>query len=131
MQEKIRRKDKVEVDMAVVGTLMKYQKDINEHLRGTNFRCSLHPKSDLEPCTSCSLYKICKKHKKERDYIETNHTAYKDSKRRKQKESKCDRKNAIEDLYKDDSESEYPCGDFEFSCPNKENCNGGQQCPYN
>lgn len=130
MFEKIRRTDKVDVNMAMVGTLMKYQKDINEHLKGTDIRCSLHPKSDLEPCTSCSIYKKCKKHKKERDYIKTNHTAYNTSKRRKQKESKGQHKTAIMDSYYEESVAEYPCGEFEFTCPDKETCNEGQYCPY-
>jgi len=130
MLEKIRRKDKVEVDMAMVGTLMKYQKDINEKLKGSGVRCNLHPKSDLEPCRSCEIFEKCRSCKKERDYIKTNQISYKSSKRRKQKESKGESKTIIMDSYEDDSAAEYPCGEFDFTCPNIESCEGGQYCPY-
>ena len=129
MLEKIRRTKKVDINMAMVGTLMKYQKDINERLRGTNLRCTLHPKLDVEPCASCSLYKKCKKNKKEREYIHTNHIAHNTSKRRKQKECKGELNNTIMDSY-DETVTDYPCGEFEFTCPDKEACDGGQYCLY-
>ena len=71
MHEKIRREDKVKIDMAIVKELMRYQEELNHSLRKTRYRCKLLPKSDLYPCSTCPKFKVCEKHAKERDYINT------------------------------------------------------------
>ena len=69
MQEKIRREDKVRIDMAVVEELIRHQKEVNHYLKNSEYRCNLHPKPDLYPCCSCSRFELCNKHKREREYI--------------------------------------------------------------
>ena len=131
-QEKMRKKDKTAIDMAVVGVLMKNQKDINENLKGTGIRCSLYPKPDLEPCISCPIYEKCKTHKRERTYIDENQTSHKTSKRSMQKGNKENLRNETISSHSCDyaDETEYPCEDFAFACEDKEACNQGINCPW-
>jgi len=129
MQEKIRRKDKVDLDMAVVEELKSYQKQLNHYLRGTKYQCTLHPKSDLFPCCSCSRFKLCNKHKREREYIESNKESYTTSKRRERKEEKGKMRSETMD-YHEAKGKVYPCEPFDFCCPDKDKCNEGQNCSF-
>lgn len=128
MQEKIRRKDKVEINMAVVEELLRHQNEVNHYLKNSKkYRCSLHPRKDLYPCLSCSKYDICQKNKKERDYIHNEQLSYTTSKRRMQKDDKEKLKSEILDSH-EGKEKVYPCEPFDYCCPDKEKCNEGQNC---
>ena len=131
MQEKIRRTDKIEVDMAVVKNLQYHQNEINHYMKkdGSSQRCNLYPKADLYPCNVCSRLKLCIKHKKERDYIKSNSDSFCTSKRRGKKEEKKELQSKTLKSHGEVKET-YPCEPFDFCCPEKGKCNKGKNCPF-
>lgn len=127
MLEKIRRKDKVKhVKMNVVQKLLQHQMEMNSN---SNNPCTLHPKSDLIPCCDCPIFQLCYKHEWEREYIKSNKDSYNTSKRRNRKEEKRKMKFDIMESH-EDKENIYPCNPFDFSCPERDNCNEGKNCPW-
>lgn len=128
-REKVRRQDKKDVDIAVVEELKRYQKGINNRLKGSVARCTLHPKPDLEPCKSCRKYHICKRSKKERAYILSDTTSYNSSKRRKRQNEKSVTQSSVMDSH-EVKEKVYPCEPFDFGCPDKDFCDEGRNCPW-
>ena len=128
-REKVRRQDKVDVDMALVEELKRYQKHTNNRLKSNGVRCTLHPKPDLEPCKSCPKYQICKSSKKERAYILSDTTSYNSSKRRKRQDEKSEAQSNVMDSH-EEKEKIYPCAPFDFDCPDKDLCDEGRNCPW-
>ena len=131
MQEKIRREDKVKVDMAVVKELLRHQGEVNHYMKTSscNYRCNLHPKPNLYPCCSCSRFELCKNHKREREYIKSNKESYNTSKRRECKDDKGKMQSEVLDSH-EEKQTIYPCEPFDFDCPDKDNCNEGQNCSW-
>jgi hypothetical protein len=129
MQEKIRRKDKVDVDIAIVEILKRHQRSMNHYFKNSGRGCNLYPRKNLYPCSVCSKYGVCITHKKERDYIKGEVDSYKTSKRRERKSDKGKEKDHVLNSH-EAKESKYPCEPFDFGCPNKDDCNEGQSCSW-
>ena len=71
MQEKIRRPDKVNVDIQVVEQLRTYRGMRNCQLEGTNHFCNLYPDMNKRVCKGCpkTMREMRTDHRKEREYI--------------------------------------------------------------
>ena len=126
-REKIRKTDKVvPVDMGIVKDLKSCRFKRNYELDGTGKFCNLYPDINKQVCKECSNKTFCLKHSKEREYIHTQE-ATKGNQRRKRKQDNPKYHDAEISV---ETEGEYPCGEFYFACPQKNECNFGEICDY-
>lgn len=148
-REKIKRTDKVVVDMAKVKQLLTWRDMRNCQLEGTQYFCSLHPEESKRICIDCprTIRKACFNWKPEREYIYGT-AEIKGAPRRKRKQdnpkhwgmestSKEDNDENIEYNVVEEDESsitetdkKYPCLEMNYACPAREKCNFGESCEY-
>lgn len=145
MQEKIKRTDKVSIDMQVVEQLKTYRGMRNCQLEGTKHFCNLYPDMNKGVCKSCpkTMSKVCENHKKEREYIHAQEET-KGAPRRQRKQQNLKRFQSevsaqiadedevymYEDQDADPTAEQYPCRSMYFACPDKDFCEFGEKCPY-
>lgn len=149
-REKIKRTDKVVVDMQKVNQLLKWQEMRNCQLEGTSFFCNLHPEESKRICTDCpqTMRKACFNWKPEREYIHgTAETKGAPRRKRKQDNPKHwgmeitskaeeDDENIEYNVIEEDESSiteidkKYPCLEMNYACPAREKCNFGESCEY-
>ena len=146
MQEKIRRTDKVSIDMQIVEQLKTYRGMRNCQLEGTNQFCNLFPDMNKRVCKGCpkTMREMCETYKKEREYIhsqeETKGTPRRQRKQQNLKRIQSDEISAqiadedeaylYEDQDVDSMAEQYPCRTMYFACPDKDFCEFGEKCPY-
>ena len=143
-REKIRRADKVSVDMGIVEQLITYKDMRNCQLEGTKYFCNLYPDINKRACKDCpkTMRELCEDSKREREYIHAQ-DATKANPRRKRKQENPKKqileisvRTTEEDdtyLYEEQTDpiaAKYPCEDMYFACPDKEKCQYGKECPY-
>lgn len=101
-----------------------------------NFRsthgCDLRPNRSKMLCASCPDFKECKALKGERAYIHNSEDAAVESRKRERRTAAQERKTPEELVFtpEEEAESEFPCGDMSFACPDKKNCDGGRNCRW-
>ena len=141
-REKIRRKDKKDVDIDFVEQLLKWQRLRNNQLEGTKYFCTLYPDINKQACKTCpeDIKESCLKRKREREYIHSQE-ATKANQRRKRKQDNVKHEIleiSVKETYDDDSvtieaneeDKKYPCGVMNFACPEKKKCKYGKKCKY-
>lgn len=149
-REKIRRSDKVSVDIGIVEQLIIYRDMRNCQLEGTKYFCNLYPDMNKRACKDCpkTMCELCTEHKKEREYIHTQE-ATKGNQRRERKQTSpkiigpkeigevTDEDEEFIDNYAEEEpikepagDKRYPCYPMEYACPKKDECNCGENCSY-
>ena len=145
MQEKIRRTDKVSIDIKVVEQLRTYRGMRNCQLEGTNHFCNLYPDMNKRVCKSCpkTMREMCTDHKREREYIHAQEET-KGAPRRQRKQQNLKKIQSeisaqeadgeevylYEDQDVDPIAEQYPCRVMYFACPDKDFCEFGKKCPH-
>lgn len=158
MRETIKRTKHVGVpDMKMVKKLIRLRDKRNLELEGTKYFCNLYPNINKKVCQECSEKNrdMCFKHEWERDYIHKQEA--KEGNKRRERKQDNPKYNVLEisvktsddeeyaNTYKkygaieekseltevDSEDAKYPCHAMNFACPNREECNFGENCKYN
>ncbi len=129
MAKDIKKKTrKRKADKQEVQRLKQWRKKRNRSLKGTNYRCTLHPKK-CEPCTSCFYREACFRYVNARFYLLLQEKRIRDAQMRKARKRRKEY-NHYDVILGEEYNDAFPCEPFDISCPDREKCQNGRFCSW-